>query len=68
LRASVDPTEARKHAGLGPSDRVVRRGGIAHGCRVKCDPGIAPSSRTTAVSQSGRLDALLVLMAQSRMI
>jgi hypothetical protein len=42
LDASVDPTEARKHAGLGPADRVVRRGG--NRARMSCE--LRPRHRT----------------------
>src|SRR5262245_65967794 len=40
--ASVDPTDARKHAGLGPANRVVRRGGN----RARMSSEVRPWHRT----------------------
>jgi hypothetical protein len=40
--ASVDPTEARKHAGLGAADRVIRRGGN----RARTSREVRPWHRT----------------------
>ena len=41
---TVDPTEARKLAGLAPADRVVRRRGNRAPISKSSAPGIAPTA------------------------